>query len=256
MTDSSEVQVLYPARWRRRISEAQGRLRDVGSEGSVEQSRGPTDRNWIRGLPGRTTRGRSARAHGLARRCDGSPDEQREEHRTHLLIGRITRPGTQPGRGTQASLAGNAFSQATAHHPFPPNRSVPSRQVASVPLRPPAPRPLPLHSTGPRSPTHPRRTAGTWRIRSRRAPPPAIGRPPCSLGPPPPPYPIASRMTILLPTDAHTGPRRQRRRHPHEPPLRFRPGRDALPVPNPDPRPAHTIARRRMRRYGRRPRPT
>ena len=55
MTDSSEVQVLYPARWRRRISEAQGRRREAGSEGSVEQSRDPMDKNRIRGLPGRTS---------------------------------------------------------------------------------------------------------------------------------------------------------------------------------------------------------
>ena len=55
MTNSLEVQVLYPARWRRRISEAQGRRREAGSEGSVEQSRDPMDKNRIRGLPGRTS---------------------------------------------------------------------------------------------------------------------------------------------------------------------------------------------------------
>ena len=55
MTDSLEVQVLYPARWRRRISEAQGRRREARSEGSVEQSRDPMDKNRIRGLPGRTS---------------------------------------------------------------------------------------------------------------------------------------------------------------------------------------------------------
>ena len=55
MIDSLEVQVLYPARWRRRISEAQGRRREAGSEGSVEQSRDPMDKNRIRGLPGRTS---------------------------------------------------------------------------------------------------------------------------------------------------------------------------------------------------------
>ena len=41
MTDSLEVRVLYPARWRRRVSEAQGRRREAGSEGSAEQSRQP-----------------------------------------------------------------------------------------------------------------------------------------------------------------------------------------------------------------------
>ena len=55
MIDSLEVQVLYPARWRRRISEAQGRRREAGSEGSVEQNRDPMDKNRIRGLPGRTS---------------------------------------------------------------------------------------------------------------------------------------------------------------------------------------------------------
>jgi len=47
MIDSLEVQVLYPAWWRRRISEAQGRRREARSEGSVEQNRGPMDKNRI-----------------------------------------------------------------------------------------------------------------------------------------------------------------------------------------------------------------
>ena len=55
MANSLEVQVLYPARWRRRISEAQGRRREARSEGSLEQSRDPMDKNRIRGLPGRTS---------------------------------------------------------------------------------------------------------------------------------------------------------------------------------------------------------
>ena len=36
-------------------SEAQGRHREVGSEGSVEQRYGPMDKNWIRGLRRRTS---------------------------------------------------------------------------------------------------------------------------------------------------------------------------------------------------------
>ena len=36
-------------------SEAQGRHRKVGSEGSVEQRYGPMDKNWIRGLRRRTS---------------------------------------------------------------------------------------------------------------------------------------------------------------------------------------------------------
>jgi len=47
MIDSLEVEVLYPAWWRRRVSEAQGRRREAGSEGSVEQSRGLMDKNRI-----------------------------------------------------------------------------------------------------------------------------------------------------------------------------------------------------------------
>ena len=54
MIGSLEVEVLHPARWRRRISEAQRCCREAGSEGSAEQSRDPMDKNRIRGLPGRT----------------------------------------------------------------------------------------------------------------------------------------------------------------------------------------------------------
>ena len=55
MINSLEVQVLYPARWRRRISEAQGRRREAGSEGSVEQTCDLMNKNRIRGLPDRTS---------------------------------------------------------------------------------------------------------------------------------------------------------------------------------------------------------
>jgi len=47
MFDSLEVEVLYPAWWRRRVSKAQGRHREMGSEGSVEQTCGPMDKNRI-----------------------------------------------------------------------------------------------------------------------------------------------------------------------------------------------------------------
>jgi len=47
MFDSLEVQVLYPARWRRRVSEAQGRHREVVSKRSVEQTREPMNKNRI-----------------------------------------------------------------------------------------------------------------------------------------------------------------------------------------------------------------
>jgi hypothetical protein len=45
--DSLEVRFLYPAKWWRRISEAQGPHREMRSEGSLEQSRGPMDKNRI-----------------------------------------------------------------------------------------------------------------------------------------------------------------------------------------------------------------
>ena len=47
MFDSLEVKVLCPSGWRRRASEAQGRHREAASGGSVEQSRGPMDKNRI-----------------------------------------------------------------------------------------------------------------------------------------------------------------------------------------------------------------
>src|SRR5215218_5485832 len=55
MFDSLEVKVLCPSGWRRRVSEAQGRRREAGSEGSVEQNRGLMDKNRIGGLPARTS---------------------------------------------------------------------------------------------------------------------------------------------------------------------------------------------------------
>jgi len=47
MIDSLEVKVLYPSLMVARISKAQGRRREAGSEGSVEQSRGPIDKKRI-----------------------------------------------------------------------------------------------------------------------------------------------------------------------------------------------------------------
>ena len=43
-------------------SEAQGRHREVGSEGSVEQRYGLMDKNWIRGLRRRTSEQRIAKS--------------------------------------------------------------------------------------------------------------------------------------------------------------------------------------------------
>ena len=55
MSQCLEVKVLCPARWRRRTREAQGRHREVGSEGSVERRRGARNTNLIGGVtyPGR-----------------------------------------------------------------------------------------------------------------------------------------------------------------------------------------------------------
>ena len=50
MSQCLEVKVLCPARWRRRTREAQGRHREVGSEGSVERTRGARNTNRIRGV--------------------------------------------------------------------------------------------------------------------------------------------------------------------------------------------------------------
>ena len=50
MSQCLEVKVLCPAKWRRRTREAQGRHREVGSEGSVERMRGARNTNRIRGV--------------------------------------------------------------------------------------------------------------------------------------------------------------------------------------------------------------
>jgi len=50
MFNSLEVKVLYPTWWRWRVSKAQGRHREVGSEGSAEQKREPMNKNRIWGV--------------------------------------------------------------------------------------------------------------------------------------------------------------------------------------------------------------
>ncbi len=75
MMNSLKVKVLYPARWRRRIREAQGRRREAGSEGSVDQTCDLMNKNRIRGLPDRTSApviaksGPSIRRGGAFGRC-------------------------------------------------------------------------------------------------------------------------------------------------------------------------------------------
>jgi small subunit ribosomal protein S21 len=66
MFDSLEVKVLCPSGWRRRASEAQGRRREAGSEGSVERNRGlllwiaailrPSGRSLLFAAPDQRTR--------------------------------------------------------------------------------------------------------------------------------------------------------------------------------------------------------
>jgi len=63
--DSLEVEVLYPTGWRWRVSQAQGRHREVGSEGSVQPTGEPMNQNRrIRPtVPGERARDRDAHFH-------------------------------------------------------------------------------------------------------------------------------------------------------------------------------------------------
>ena len=118
MTDSSEVKVLYPARWRRRVSEAQGRRREAGSEGSVEQSRGPMDKNRIRGLPGRTSerdvaksaaiKGRGGKSGGDAAKAVGltSGGLRRVRNSRTERVRKARDRGAEVSRGHSSRLAG------------------------------------------------------------------------------------------------------------------------------------------------------
>jgi len=65
MFDSLEVKVLCTVRWRRSAREAQGRRREAGSGGSVEQNRDLTNRNRIRGILGRTSGQRIAKSRAI-----------------------------------------------------------------------------------------------------------------------------------------------------------------------------------------------
>ena len=107
--NSLEVQVLYPARWRRRTSEAQERRREAGPEGSVEQSRDPMDKNRIRGLPGRTSghiiaksiaiKGRGDRSSGCAVKAAGLTSGELRRVRKF----RTERAGKDRHRGAEGS---------------------------------------------------------------------------------------------------------------------------------------------------------
>ena len=118
MTNSLEVKVFYPARWWRRISEAQGRRCEAGSEGSVEQSRDPMDKNRIRGLPGRTSgqraaksiaiKGRYGRSGGCAAKAVGltSGDLRRVRKSRTERVRKDRDRGAEVSRGHSSRLAG------------------------------------------------------------------------------------------------------------------------------------------------------
>jgi len=85
---------------RKRSSEAQGRRREAGSEGSVEQSRDPMDKNRIRGLPGRTSRHVAAKSRAIKGR--GGRSGGRAAKAVELTSGdlcRVRHPGLS---GSQA----------------------------------------------------------------------------------------------------------------------------------------------------------
>ena len=100
MVESLEVEVLCPSGWRRRASEAQGRRREAGSEGSVEQNRGPMDKNRIRGLPGRTSRHVAAKSRAIKGR--GGRSGGRAAKAVELTSGglcRVWSPGLNGSQG-------------------------------------------------------------------------------------------------------------------------------------------------------------
>src|SRR3954452_125831 len=100
MFDSLEVEVLYPARWWRRVSEAQGRRREAGSEGSAEQNRGLMDKNRIGGLPGRTSEPQIAKSTTIKGR--GGKSGRRAGKAVDLTSGglcRVRSPGLSGSQG-------------------------------------------------------------------------------------------------------------------------------------------------------------
>src|SRR3954451_22472717 len=100
MFDSLEVKVLCPSGWRRRASEAQGRRREAGSEGSVEQNRGPMDKNRIGGLPARTSEPQIAKSTTIKGR--GGKSGRRAGKAVELTSGglcRVRSPGLSGSQG-------------------------------------------------------------------------------------------------------------------------------------------------------------
>jgi len=63
MFNSLEVEVLYPTWWRWRVSEAQGRCCEAGSERSVEQRREPMNKNRMMRPTVRGERASGRKAH-------------------------------------------------------------------------------------------------------------------------------------------------------------------------------------------------
>ena len=184
MTDSLEVQVLYPARWRRRISEAQGRRREAGSEGSVEQIRDPMDKNRIRGLPGWTSEQRAAKS--IAIKGRGGKSGGCAVKAVSLASGGLRRVRGRPGLsvfvGSDAGCAPSSGGNGSLGAP------VLRRCAASAPARvwrlePPA---VPMAhgalATAPRSPARcpTPSSSGSARLLQRHAQPLESVEPPCT----------------------------------------------------------------------------
>ena len=104
------------------ISEAQGRRREAGSEGSVEQSRDPMNKNRIRGLPGRTServiaksraiKGREGKSGGDARRRSVLPREVCAVSGSPGLSG-SARPVTAAQKSAEGIVAGSPAKAQT-----------------------------------------------------------------------------------------------------------------------------------------------
>src|SRR5215468_3879949 len=84
-------------------SEAQGRRREAGSEGSVEQRYAPTDKNWIRSLRRRTSRQMATKSVSIkdAAGKSGGPVSKAVER-----LGFVISPAGSPLLGVRRKLLG------------------------------------------------------------------------------------------------------------------------------------------------------
>jgi hypothetical protein len=96
MNDSLEVKVLYPAGWRRRISEAQGRHREMRSGQSsasrIRRCDARSVKRWTnrsrRSAPCRSSSGSTMRARQRARCCDRCSTSRRGFQSVQNAVGR------------------------------------------------------------------------------------------------------------------------------------------------------------------------